>query len=570
MYKEIGPRMVPPIYTVYSPPLCVSNFKTSLLRIVLNISNIDSPPEIESIGVLGTTTIRNGVVSDTEGRIVYRPIVDSINVDTFSYSVVSCSTHGTYRTNSLMAEPSIVYIQSADFSSPISRNMKVNGTENTFMLIIFDVTDKSNMGTVTVLIETLPTRGTLYLQNNDGSVGSPLIAEKTVETSVYYLPNSNDCAILFDSFTYSASNGNSKSNQSLVSISIYCRPGDHIQSVGYKAIVGLLTSILIITCILLALWVYKNRRHKFMKSNNPVMLYFILSGYIISYFCLYFYEIEMTQFLCTFRLWLMAIGYMIINGCHYLRVYALWRTFCHKFFKRTNISARNLILIFLAYCAGQIFLLILFTIASPPTIKTQVLPSAPEKTNVVCNYSIPFVWSILIYELVLQWFTCFFCFILNKVDLKVVGSVSVYALLVLSVASLPVFFLMDPFSLEASWIFPLTNGGALTVPLLLMFVPKMIALHNVRDDAKLFQIGALSLNIKDYDHSQQGNDYKLENMPTTKDNKPQTKGLPPEQSTQQLTEELHQALQTISVLQNKLLKKKNQIRELQQKLKENE
>jgi len=241
----------------------------------------------------------------------------------------------------------------------------------------------------------------------------------------------------------------------------------------------------------------------------------------------------------------------------------MWRNLCNRVFNRDNLTLRELVFRFFILTFLQTTIILLSTIINPATINYVPDTTSPVITHINCVYPIIFIGITITYELFFVMLTSFYCFILSKFDLRIVGSVAVYVVLLLSISCLPVFFLLDPISKAALWLFPLSNIAALSIPLLLMFIPKVIWVKAAREDLNITHIGS-SFKVEDYDISSRlfrSNSTPLENIKT-----PSSSVANIDKSPQELREDINRQLETISSLENKLLKKKNRIKELEGKL----
>ena len=228
-----------------------------------------------------------------------------------------------------------------------------------------------------------------------------------------------------------------------------------------------------------------------------------------------------------------------------------------------------------------------------------------------------FIWSIITYEvqynprsqlinlpyltlfqILLVLFTCFFCVILSKSDVKVVGSVPVYMFLAFSMGTVVVFFMVDATSLVAIWLFPLSVVAYVTVPMrvyqnsmfsrahhwlfsVILFIPKVLSVTIPDDTSFELQIGTSVLHDNGSRDRRQMAPKKVTAPPKTPAASEHADKryflyhqffnfIHLEFSHVELLDLLQQKDNTIGFLSNKLLQKKNQLKMLRKKLAESE
>jgi hypothetical protein len=469
----------PPQYTIFSPRICEANFLTDLLRVELSVCAFPGPPEISGIKIIGTTQARSGAVLDRNGTIVYvpNPNFRSPPTDFFTYSAFDCPYDQSRQSLSLIQNISVTPTN----SPPVSMPLNVSLMENQYLIITLLGTDVDG-DSLTFIIQTLPLHGTLYQVSADGSRGSSFTNPGIVSNpngTVLYQPDSNECGLQLDSFFYAVSDRVLMSNNSLVTINVYCIPGTHTIPESLVYVFWALAIGLLASCVLLFAAVIRYRNTSEFRNSSPLLSCIMIVGALVAITSIFFFGGPLTVFDCHFRVWLILIGYDLFLGSLFAQAFRIWRILAHRTLKRRGkLSEPYLLIIVGIVVALDIVGLSLYSFYGGSVVQDEVDKDNPAVTDQVCTYNPIILYILIAYKGLILLFCVSLCFLIGSVSTTLPNfrsiAISVFTLTLSTILIVPVFFLTDVLSPTALFLTAaLFTTLPLAISLVVLFVPKI-------------------------------------------------------------------------------------------------
>eukprot|EP01127_Copromyxa_protea_P019710 TRINITY_DN6457_c0_g1_i1.p1 TRINITY_DN6457_c0_g1~~TRINITY_DN6457_c0_g1_i1.p1 ORF type:complete len:1506 (-),score=233.62 TRINITY_DN6457_c0_g1_i1:200-4717(-) len=561
-------------FRVFVPSICQTPWKTSRMRIEMDTCKIPGWNQIAGVRLYGSSGMRTDMVSDVQGRIIYDPTGAEITEDYFEYAVVVCPPFGQ-TSSSATVTVLITQVQ----MSPESINFTVNATENEQNTIALKSIDLDEGDVLVYVIQNLPQRGTLYRADfQNSATRGPAIEPSSgfLGGRVVYVPDPSSCGMFNDHFSYTVSDGITSSEESKVTINVFCEPGRHIFPTPVILVICVFTALAIITCAILISWVVYNRKK--LRGEKSVFLVIMLVGFMISLSYNFFQFAPLNDAICAFQTWFTAFGTMLVAAGAFVRTFALWKEALWLLSKkkRHRVTKTVVIWLFVTPCVLNIALLSLYMGLAPPKVYHSPDSNNAALTWTLCTYSEGFLGSIVAIQMFILFINAIFTTVSGMMTKNYAEVYPAYALIILSGVSIT-FFTNLAYDWDGTvWFTSISVILTALVPMGLLFTPKIyfFSAQNPSDDL------VAQLNSR-YQSSQPETDDKKKkekNKNIDADSYAQRDpseegmdipgGVKSDEPYQHLLDQLQQKNIQLYRLQNKLLKKQNIIKELQQKLEE--
>jgi len=456
-------------------PFCNGTFPAKRFRISLFGCLPASITRIFSIELVGSAVLRSGIVASP--TVYFFPnfsIIDSnAGRDSFSYARYDCDS-------GVMSPSSLLTIGLSKTSSrPIAIPMEINATEGEFTQIQLNATHdpKITSASLAFLIETVPGIGFLYPNTSESPIEPTTTPPARVLTSsvVYFFPPKGTCANAAE-FTFSVSDRLLKSDDATVTLTVFCTPGTNIHPTSIVVLISILVCLSLVCCLVLIAWIIW-RKKRFRGEIEVVLLLFILSGYFISFIFICFWFIPMSKSLCILQLWVGVCGIAILATTLFTRSYVRWKESIHVVTARRTSFGKEAFLWVLASwiapVAGTLVLLILYTSINPPAPLYIPDPYYPLLTHVWCTHTQGWIIPIVVIQgtcLVLYVFLSWSQAYLTKVYREFIAAITLLGLAGLSIATLLTADRLQPYAI---WVITFSEFLNLIVPFCLFFFPQV-------------------------------------------------------------------------------------------------
>lgn len=178
---------------ITSPTLCPSSFTTDRVRLDFDMVSFDHWIAVDSVRVIGTTSLAANVVADAHSRLIYEPDADYNGADEFSYVVSDCAYYQANRELNAEDRTGVVELAVEPVNDPpVSLLDDSLGTASAAVAVLADENDATALDVVTsavfvtlaatdaedesltLVVTQLPSDGRLLLLDEDGGAGDAI------------------------------------------------------------------------------------------------------------------------------------------------------------------------------------------------------------------------------------------------------------------------------------------------------------------------------------------------------------------------------------------------------------
>ena len=285
-----------------------------------------------------------------------------------------------------------------------------------------------------------------------------------------------------------------------------CVTNYEILFIVFGVITGVLILIAIIFLIITILFGFIFRRHRFV-SSSPLFLIVMIIACILGYGSIYAWFGKPQPVACGFQPWLLGLGVILLFAALCSKTFRIWRIFKSPMNKKviTDLELFILMVIIMIPC---VFILFLWTLISTPTATLKEADGADHYICATGGFTGPpggfvFFFILVAYAGIVLCFGGFLSIVTRKVpsaynESKLIA-VSIYNLVFLSIAIIPVVVTLQTINPFVAWIIR-TVGilYAFTTTLWLQFLPKIIGLIFF-DRCKKTNIASKTKTLSDID-----------------------------------------------------------------------
>jgi hypothetical protein len=277
------------------------------------------------------------------------------------------------------------------------------------------------------------------------------------------------------------------------------------QSLSFDALCFALAGIILALVLLLAVLMVYHRRSKVLKASQPILLWCILIGGVISAARILMGGLPKTDITCTGEIWFGHLAFTVMVGSLFVKSYRVHRIVNTKKLARVTFSAMKAFRILLGIVASVvIYLGIAQQLGRPEVLYQRSFVNNQETDIAYCDTKRPhFETALFTFEAIFLAFSFRVCWKIRNVP-DIVNeskqiSTAMSAIVLVSVLILPIIFLLGLPHHTAELIASFGFGFGAIVTLTLVFIPKMSAHYNwdgAKHSAKVAMEAMLSAKSK--------------------------------------------------------------------------
>jgi hypothetical protein len=264
--------------------------------------------------------------------------------------------------------------------------------------------------------------------------------------------------------------------------------------VAFSSLCTLLAGIVVLLVLVFGLFTFIHRRSKVIKASQPMLLWCILVGGLISALRIFFGALPNSDAVCSGEVWFGHLGFIIMIGSLFVKSYRVHCIVNTRKLVRVTFSAIHAFRILVGIVLAAVAFLVVTQLVGNPIMRSQATIVANQQTDVLyCALEYPqFQTTLFVMEGLLLAISFRVCWEIRHVP-DIVNeskqiSTAMSAIVMISVLILPIVYFLgldhDTQDLVASFGFAF---GAI-VTLTLLFVPKIMVqyhLNSVRLSAKI-------------------------------------------------------------------------------------